>query len=345
MKKVGFLWILGQGDILVMGDLSWVMYPPPRIRNFLWQIWLEQFMCAPHPHPEMKKLDFFGFWVKVIFWLWVIWIGWCTPPRIGKIFLWQIWLDQFTPLPLKWKSLILGQGDILVMGDLRWVMYPIPKIGRFDLTNLQLPGYEKVGFLWILGQGDILVMGDLSWAMYQFMPLPQKWKSWISVQGDIFVMGDFSWEMYPPSPRIGNYFMADLTWPIYVPWKWKIWILGQGDILVMGDLNWVMYPPPRIRNFLWQIWLEQFMPPPPPPRNEKVGFWVKVIFWLWVIWIGWCTPPRIGKIFLWQIWLDQFTPPPPEMKKFDFGSRWHFSSGLCCSPGQTTMATPSGSSM
>ena len=61
------------------------------------------------------------------------------------------------------KSWILGEGDILVLGNV-----PSPRIGnffdgKFDLTDLTPLGNEKVRFWWILGQGDILVMGDLSW--------------------------------------------------------------------------------------------------------------------------------------------------------------------------------------
>ena len=55
-EKVGFWWILGQGDILVTGDLSWAMYHiPPRIGIFYAGF---DFTNLHPPSPEMKKLDF-----------------------------------------------------------------------------------------------------------------------------------------------------------------------------------------------------------------------------------------------------------------------------------------------
>ena len=70
---------------------------------------------------------------------------------------------------------------------------------------------------------------------------------------------------------------------------WKVYLLKV-------DLSWAMYPP-GLEIFLWQIWLDQFM----PPWNEKVGFW-------WIL----------GQGDIWVMgdlsWV--MYPPPPHWKNF-----------------------------
>ena len=47
---------MGHGDILVMGDLNWAMYPPPPI-EILWQIWHDQFTPPPEKKIRISGLE------------------------------------------------------------------------------------------------------------------------------------------------------------------------------------------------------------------------------------------------------------------------------------------------
>ena len=50
---------MAQGDILVMIDLGWVMYPPG-MEILLWQIWHDQLIPSHPPpllQPQQKKIS------------------------------------------------------------------------------------------------------------------------------------------------------------------------------------------------------------------------------------------------------------------------------------------------